>query len=140
MESKKSFLAGLFDLSFSEFVTIKVIKVIYFLLIVLSAIYAIVFIGAGFGQSGGAGFVALILSPLVFLLAVLYFRICMELVIVIFRIGENTTKLVEMKENHLFFYLKKQMVFKIWLKEEYKTLEDALKDVGINPTKARNEN
>lgn len=42
---------------------------------------------------------------------------------------------VNMKYNHLFFYLKKEMVFKVWLRKEYKTLEDALKDVGINPTK-----
>lgn len=38
---------------------------------------------------------------------------------------------VVMQNNHLLFYLKKKIIFKVWLRKEYKTLEDALKDVGI---------
>ncbi|MDP2672985.1 MAG: hypothetical protein Q8O84_04185 [Nanoarchaeota archaeon] len=39
-------------------------------------------------------------------------------------------------DHHLFFYLKKELVFKVWLKnkpkdKEYKNIDEALKDVGI---------
>lgn len=39
---------------------------------------------------------------------------------------------VEMKENHLFFYLGKKLVFKVWLEKKYKRIEDASRDVGVS--------
>ena len=39
---------------------------------------------------------------------------------------------VELVENHLMFYLKKELVFKVWLKKGYKDVKEALKDVGIS--------
>ena len=39
---------------------------------------------------------------------------------------------VELVENHLMFYLKKELVFKVWLKKGYKDVREALKDVGIS--------
>jgi hypothetical protein len=33
--------------------------------------------------------------------------------------------------NHLFFYNKDNPVFKVWLKKDYKNIQQALKDVGI---------
>ena len=39
---------------------------------------------------------------------------------------------VELVNNHLMFYLKKELVFKVWLKKDYKDVKEALKDVGIN--------
>ena len=39
---------------------------------------------------------------------------------------------VELVENHLMFYLKKELVFKVWLKKDYKDVKEALKDVGIS--------
>lgn len=43
---------------------------------------------------------------------------------------------VEFVGNHLMFYLKKELVFKIWLKldeyKKYKNINEALKDVKIN--------
>lgn len=40
-------------------------------------------------------------------------------------------------DHHLLFYLKDELVFKVWLKnkpedKEYKSINDAFKDVGIN--------
>ncbi len=49
----KGILALLFDLSFSEFVTTRVIKIIFIIGIVFSAIYALVFIGMGFAIGAG---------------------------------------------------------------------------------------
>ena len=98
METNKVFLGSLFDFSFSEFITIKVIKVIYFLMIIISALFAIGLIITGFNESGGAGVFAMIISPIIFLLYVLFSRVWLEIIVVVFRIGENTTRLVEMEK------------------------------------------
>ncbi|HDP35569.1 MAG TPA: DUF4282 domain-containing protein, partial [Candidatus Hydrogenedentes bacterium] len=49
----KGILALLFDLSFSEFVTTRVIKVIFILGITLAAVYTGVFICMGFAVGAG---------------------------------------------------------------------------------------
>jgi hypothetical protein len=85
----------LFDLSFSEFVTTRVIKVLFILGIVLSALGALAMIGAGFAAGTGRGILMLVLSPLVFLLYALVVRVWCELIIVVFRIAENTSRLVD---------------------------------------------
>jgi hypothetical protein len=84
-----------FDLSFAEFVTTRVIKVLFVIGVVLAGIYALLFILAGFGTSVGLGIVMLVLSPIVFLLGALWARIMCELIMVIFRIAENTTRMAE---------------------------------------------
>ena len=94
---KKGLIASIFDLSFSEFVTTRVIKVLFVLGIIVTGIYSIAFIVGGFSQGAGKGFLALLLSPLVFLLGCLAARIYMELLMVIFRIAENTSKLAAEK-------------------------------------------
>ncbi|MBA7491769.1 hypothetical protein ES702_02317 [subsurface metagenome] len=42
---------------------------------------------------------------------------------------------IELSGNHLLFYLDKELIFKVWLKldkwENYKDINEALKDVGI---------
>ena len=93
MHDKMGFLTTLFDFSFSEFVTTKVIKYAYALGIILAGIAAIAVIGSSFAKSIALGILMLILSPFIFLLYVLITRIWMEIIIVIFRIAENTKKL-----------------------------------------------
>lgn len=94
----KGFFGGLFDLSFTEFVTTRVIKVLYVLAILLSAIGALGLLIGGIARGGGTAFVAIILSPVAFLLYVLMARIWLEVIIVLFRIAENTNRLVEQGE------------------------------------------
>ena len=38
---------------------------------------------------------------------------------------------VELVENHLMFRFKKELIFKVWLKKDYKDVKEAMKDVGI---------
>ena len=39
---------------------------------------------------------------------------------------------IEYYENHLMFYLKNNLIFKIWLKKDkYKNIQEAIKDVDI---------
>ena len=95
MREKKGFLGALFDFSFSEFITVKLIKILYILGIIFSTIVAIIFIVSGFNISTGVGIIFLILSPIIFLLYVILIRIWLEIIIVVFKIAENTKQLAE---------------------------------------------
>ncbi len=96
-----NFLPALFDFSFSEFVTTKIIKILYGIFIVLAGVAALVAIIAGFSDSAGMGILMLILSPFLFLLYLIMARVWLELVIVIFRIAENVGEIAEQKKSTL---------------------------------------
>lgn len=88
---QKGFLAALFDVSFTSFVTVRIIKVIYIITLVLIGIGALFFVVAAFAQSAAGGlFVLIVVAPLGGLLYVIYARVLLEIVIAIFRIMENT--------------------------------------------------
>lgn len=92
--SQKNPVGMLFDLSFSEFVTTRVIKLLFLLGVVFAGLGTLVIIVSGFSAGIGRGLISLIISPLVFLLYVLGARIWCEMIIVIFRIAENTSRMV----------------------------------------------
>ena len=93
--SQKSSIGMLFDLSFTEFVTTRFIKVLFVIGIIFAAIGAIALIVSGFGAGAVTGILFLILSPIVFLIYVFIVRIWCEIIIVVFRIAENTSRLVD---------------------------------------------
>lgn len=98
----KGFFGALFDLSFSEFVTTKMIKILYILLLILVAIGFVIALFSGlitmFSRGGFlAGLVAIVLAPIGALIYIILARMWMELIIVVFRIAENTTELVRLK-------------------------------------------
>ncbi len=99
MSEKTGFLGSLFDFSFSEFVTTRVIKTLFVVAIVLVGLGTIGLVISGFSKSAVAGVFMLLLSPLFFLLYVLFARIWLELIIVMFRIAENTSRLVEQNKS-----------------------------------------
>lgn len=86
----KGFLGSLFDLSFSEMVTTKIIKILYIISIFASGLTALATIFTGFSNSIVAGILTLILAPIVFLFYVIFARMSLELVVVVFKIAENT--------------------------------------------------
>jgi uncharacterized membrane protein YedE/YeeE len=92
----KGFFGALFDFSFSEFITTKIIKVLYGIGMVLSGIAALVMIVFGFKTSVGTGILFLILSPIAFLIMAILYRVWLEFIIVIFRIAENTGDMAKM--------------------------------------------
>ena len=92
------FFKRLFDLSFKEFVTTKIVTFIFILAIIIGGLAAIGILIKGLSSGGAMAFVSLILAPIVFFLYVLFSRIWLEIVIVLFRIAENTTTLVEQKQ------------------------------------------
>jgi hypothetical protein len=117
MGDRKGFLGSLFDLSFTEFVTTRVVKVLYILTLVLLVlgylgIAVALFTGGqevaridpGTGQittesegNAGLGLLWLLLiGPLLLFLYTLLYRVFYELLIVVFRIYENTRDQLEL--------------------------------------------
>lgn len=92
----KGFMGSLFDLSFSHFITTKLVKILFILGLIGTAFYCLFFIVTLFTQSAIAGVVGLILSPLIALFGVIYLRVLMEMLIVIFRAAEHLAELVEL--------------------------------------------
>jgi uncharacterized protein DUF4282 len=80
------FMSSLFDLSFTNFITPKIIKVLFVISIVLLALETLAIIGTAFMSNVMFGILALlIIGPLVFLFGVIYTRVVMEVLIQIFR-------------------------------------------------------
>jgi len=92
MDEKKGFWSCLFDLSFSEMITIRVIKVLYAIGILIAAIVGLVLIVKAFGQGFGTGLLLVIAAPIAFIVLVIVARVEMELLLTLFRIEENTRK------------------------------------------------
>ena len=92
---QKGFFAALFDLSFSEFITTKLIKVLYILLLVLIAIGYVVAVITGFADSFGQGLLMLVVGAIGAFLYVILARVWMEIIIVLFRIAENTSEIAQ---------------------------------------------
>jgi uncharacterized membrane protein len=95
---EKGFLSSLFDVSFSNLITTRVIKVIYILSMILIGLTALVFVAGAFSNSVAAGlFTLVILAPLAALLYLIYVRVILEVIICVFRITETNTELVALQ-------------------------------------------
>ncbi len=93
----QDFFNALFDFSFKEFVTIKIIKVIYGIGLFFAAIGALAVLVKGFQAGTLLGILALILTPVVFILYSILVRVYLEVIIVLFRISEDVKLLAESK-------------------------------------------
>jgi Domain of unknown function (DUF4282) len=95
----QSFFSGLFDFSFKEYITPKVIRVIFVILIIfagLGALFGLIFAFAGFGRNVAFGLLGVILVVLGFFLSVIFYRIFLEVVSALFRINDNIATLVQL--------------------------------------------
>lgn len=97
----KSSIGLLFDLSFTEFITTRIIKILFVIGVVFSVFWTLIFIVGCFKASAVLGILFLILSPIVFLIWVLFVRVWCEIIIVVFRIAENTSRLVDQGKSKL---------------------------------------
>jgi hypothetical protein len=94
----RGFLASLFDTSFANLVTPRVIKVIYIISMVVIGLAALFWIGAAFSQSAAFGLIVLVIAaPLVSLLYLIYTRVLLEVIIALFRIMETNVELVALQ-------------------------------------------
>ena len=83
-------LSALFDLSFTSFITTKLVRFIYGLGLVVGGLFAAVYLISSFGAGFVFGLGMLVLLPLFYLLFAMYLRVMLEVLIVVFRIAENT--------------------------------------------------
>jgi len=82
------FFRALFDFSFTEFVTTRLIRLLYAIGVLIAALSTLLTIITGFNRGAGAAIITLILAPLIFLLVVILARVWLEIIIVVFRIAE----------------------------------------------------
>jgi len=92
----RSFLSALFDFSFTSFVTTKIIKILYVLILVMTSLSALIFTISAFRLSAGFGLVTLIIGdPLFIIIVMALWRLVLESFIVRFRIAEDVRALRE---------------------------------------------
>ncbi len=82
----QGFFKKVFDFSFKEFITPSIIKIIFWIAIILIGLGVLFNIVQGFSEGAGYGIIVLIISPIVGFLFVIIARVYMELVMVFFRI------------------------------------------------------
>ncbi len=93
-EEHKCMLGHVFDCSFQHFITPRVIRIVYILAIIGLAIISIAMVVKGFEFSETRGVLTLVIvAPLYFIITVIITRIWLELILIIFRIGEDVAKL-----------------------------------------------
>ncbi len=97
---ERGLIATLFDRSFDVFLTTKLVRFTYVLLLVGAGVAAAGVGIAGFAQGVLSGIVGLfILAPLIFLVVAVFARIYCELVLVLFRIQAHTAATAELLRN-----------------------------------------
>ena len=68
---------------------------LYVLAVILAGLYSLTLLAAGFSRGAAIGVLALIAVPLFFLLTVIYTRVILEVLIVIFRMHENIAAIAQ---------------------------------------------
>ncbi len=92
----RGFLSALFDFGFTSFVTPKVIKVLYMLIVIGTVVSALVFTIIVFKASTVFGILTLVFADPLFILIVLaIYRIILEFFVVTFRVAEDIRALRE---------------------------------------------
>jgi Domain of unknown function (DUF4282) len=92
----RGFLGALFDFGFTSFVTPKVIKVLYMLIVIGTVVSALVFTIIVFKASVMFGFLMLVFGdPLFILITLAIYRVILEFFVVTFRVAEDIRALRE---------------------------------------------
>ena len=85
--------SALFDLSFTRFLTIGVIRIIYLLGMVLLGLGWLGLVIAAFSQGFFGGLLGIVIASIIAVVYLLVLRVWLELIVVLFRIGENTSQI-----------------------------------------------
>jgi len=88
-------LTMLLDFSFTEFLTLKVVRALYVLAIGGAGILALLIAYAGFQRSFLSGLGGLLVAAVLFLVVVVLVRIWLEATVVFFRVADNTAEIAE---------------------------------------------
>ena len=94
---QKNFLASLFDFSFTSFVTLRFLKVIYAIVVVVILLAGLAFLIVGLSTGTSTSILgAIIFAPLITLIYLIFARITFEVIAMFFRIGDNTFLAVQL--------------------------------------------
>ena len=92
------FWASLFDFSFKHFVTIRIFVIIYWANIILAGALGVLTIVGGFRESTSLGILPVIVAPFLFLVYILFLRIVLEEIAMLFHIGDHVKSIAERLE------------------------------------------
>jgi hypothetical protein len=82
--------SAIFDFSFTEFISIDLIRVLYVFAFIVAGLSMVGTILAGFSNGFVWGLGSIIIAPVVFFMVIFFARIILEILVVLFRIAENT--------------------------------------------------
>ncbi len=93
MPDEKGLFQGLFDFSFRELLTPRMIKLLYLIALLAGGIAVVAAVINGLQQSAAQGLLALVFGLISLFVWVLYSRVLLEVLVVLFRIAENTDRM-----------------------------------------------
>ena len=99
-DEAKGFVGALMDFSFTSFITTKLVKFLYILALAFAALAAVGMLISGLLQLGNSftfmtGIISIVLAPIIFAFSVVYARVAMEIIIVIFRGAEHLAEIAK---------------------------------------------
>jgi hypothetical protein len=83
----KGFFGKLFDVSFKDFITLEILSVIFIIEIVLAVLGTLAMVIIFFTISVPVGVIFLLLSPVIFILLIIFYRLQLEVTALLFRMG-----------------------------------------------------
>ncbi|HPD19249.1 MAG TPA: DUF4282 domain-containing protein [Candidatus Goldiibacteriota bacterium] len=89
-EQNQNFFKSLFDFSFKNFITLKLVRILYGAGIIIGAIVAIFSIIMAANRGIGGFILTLIAAPVSYFFGIIALRIFLEFIMVLFKIEENT--------------------------------------------------
>lgn len=99
MSQPRDFVEQLLDFSFTDFITVKIIGIIYGVGIGVLSLLFVAAIFSGFSQGIVPGIGSLIVAVLTFFVSLILLRISLEFIVVTFRIAQNTSRTAENTKN-----------------------------------------
>lgn len=95
----RSYLRALVDFSFTRYITIQMLPVVYGIMIVTSLVITVQAVVSEFDVSRVRGWCYLVLSPFAFIVLISICRALLEFLVVVFRIAEDIEELASMRES-----------------------------------------
>ena len=89
------FLAALFDFSFTEFVSVRLVRLLYAVALIAGVLGAVISVVMAFSRGFLEGIFGLVFAPVALLLWLLAARVWLEFVVVAFRIADHVKEIAE---------------------------------------------
>ena len=98
MSQRKTFFESLFDISFTSFITIRIIGVLYIVAISLVSLGCLAFLISCFNNGFNGIVVGLVITPLAWILYVIGIRVGLESLAASIKTSENTARMLEIMQ------------------------------------------